>query len=332
MSRPKKDCEAIHSILQKSVVKPDSILYKETMIHIIAILLLLFPFFTFASDEISASSYILVEKDSFRVLSGRDYHKKLAPASTTKVMTTIVALETLTGNETIKPDGKVLSIPASKLSLVPGREYKAVDMIKGTMVKSANDSAYALAVHMGGDEAAFASIMNEKALAIGAFNTNFRNASGLYVQDQYTTAYDLALILRYAMSNEKFLDIAATKYFSFKEGTSSIRYKNHNRFLFCFEPAIAGKTGFTRMSKHTYVGAFEKNGEVYILALLGSNNLWGDAVKILKNVYDTVPSDKEIRLAKSYPVKLTSYKQKKEKKPVAKKGKKKHKTAKNKKR
>lgn len=293
---------------------------------------MLFPFFSFANDEITASSYILVEKDSFRVISGRDYHKKLAPASTTKVMTTIVALEKLTGNETVKPDSKVISIPASKLSLAPGRGYQAIDLVKGTMVKSANDAAYALAVHIGGDEPSFARIMNEKALAIGALNTNFRNASGLYEQDQYTTAYDLALILRYAMSNEKFLEIAATKYFLFGEGAKNVRYKNHNRFLFCFEPAIAGKTGFTKMSRHTYVGAFEKNGEVYILALLGSNNLWGDAVNILKNLYDQLPSDKEIRLAKSYPVKLISYKQKKERKPVAKKSKKKHKVTKYKKR
>ncbi len=293
---------------------------------------MLFPFFAAANDDITASSYILVEKESFRVISGRDYHKRHAPASTTKVMTTMVALERLNGAEMVRPDGKVSSIPASKLSLVPGREYQSIDLIKGTMVKSANDAAYALAVHIGGDEEGFARIMNEKAIAIGAFNTNFRNASGLYVPDQYTTAYDLALMLKYAMSNEKFLEIAATKYFLFREGANNVRYKNHNRFLFCFEPAIAGKTGFTRMSRHTYVGAFEKNGEVYILALLGSNNLWGDAVNILKNLYEQVPSDRELRLAKSYPIKLTSYKKKKEKKPAAKKFKKQKKTAKNKKR
>jgi len=303
-------------------------LYKETMIRIFTIVLLLFPFFAAANDAITAPSYILVEKDSFQVISGRDYHKKLAPASTTKVMTTVVSLEKLNGYETIKADSKVLSIPASKLSLEPGREYKAIDLIKGTMVKSANDAAYALAVHVGGDEDSFARIMNEKAKGIGAYNTHFENASGLPDNSQYTTAYDLALILRYALSNERFKEIAAIKYFSFQEGARNVRYKNHNRFLFCFEPAIAGKTGFTRMSRHCYVGAFEKDGKVYILALLGSNNLWGDAVNILKNLYEELPSDREIRLAKSYTVKLTSYKAKKEKKPVAKKRAKKSKSTK----
>jgi D-alanyl-D-alanine carboxypeptidase len=303
-------------------------LYKESMTRLLAIVLLLFPLCVVANDTITASSYILVEKDSFQVISGRDYHKRLAPASTTKVMTTIVALERLNGYEIVKADGKVLSIPASKLSLLPGREYKAIDLIKGTMVKSANDAAYALAVHVGGDETSFADMMNKKAQEIGAYNTHFKNASGLSVDNQYTTAYDLALIMRHALSNERFREIAATKYFSFQEGTRNVRYKNHNRFLFCFEPAIAGKTGFTRMSRHCYVGAFEKDEKVYILALLGSNNLWGDAVNILKNLYERLPSDREIRLAKSCPVELTSYKEKKERKPVAKKKAKKSKSTK----
>jgi len=310
------------------------------MTRFFILVLLLFPFCVAANDIITAPSYILVEKDTFQVISGRDYHRQMAPASTTKVMTTIIALEKLNGEEIVRPDGKVLSIPASKMSLVPHREYRSIDLIKGTMVESANDAAYALAVHMGGDETGFAAMMNEKARHIGANNTQFRNASGLPVNNQYTTCYDLALILRHAMSSERFKEVAATKYFLFQEGTKNIRYKNHNRFLFCFEPAIVGKTGFTRMSRHCYVGAFEKDGKVYILALLGSNNLWGDAVNILKGLYEQVPSDREIRLAKSCPVKLTSYKTKsvkltsykakKEKRHVAKKkikkASKKHKT------
>lgn len=321
MSILKKQLETafVLKMQNKNVVKSNYMLYKEIMISILFLILLLFPSFAAASNDITASSYILVEKDSLQVITGRDYHKKLAPASTTKVMTTIISLENLKGNETVKADNKVVSIPASKLSLTPGREYKAIDLIKGTMVKSANDAAYTLAVHLGGDEASFASIMTEKAKEIGAHNTNFMNASGLSDNNQYTTAYDLALILRYALENERFREIAATKYFSFNEGAKNQRYKNHNRFLFCFEPAIAGKTGFTRISRHTYVGAFEKNGGVYILALLGSNNLWGDAVNILKNLYEELPSDSEIRLAKSNSAKLTSYKTKKEKKPAVKK-------------
>lgn len=303
-------------------------LYKESMTRILVIVLLLFPLCAMANNTITASSYILVEKDSFQLVSGRDYHKRLAPASTTKVMTTIVALEKLNGYEIVKADGKVRSIPASRLSLSPGREYKAIDLIKGTMVQSANDAAYVLGVHVGGSESGFADMMNNKAHEIGAYDTNFSNASGLSANNHYTTAYDLALILRYALSSERFKEIAATRYFLFQEGTRNVRYKNHNRFLFCFEPAIAGKTGFTKISRYCYVGAFEKDEKVYILALLDSSNLWGDAVNILKNLYEQLPSDREIRLAKPCPVRLVSYKEKKEKKQVAKKKAKKSKSTK----
>lgn len=260
--------------------------------------------------NITALSYILVDKDSFEIISGRDYHRPLPPASTTKVLTTIVALETLKGNETIVPDRGVTRIPRTKLNLVPGKRYRADDLIKGAMIESANDAAYALATHIGGTETDFALMMNKKAREIGAKNSNFKNASGLYVPDQFTTSYDLALIFRYALSNERFREIITTRYFLFKEGNKSIRYQNHNRFLFCFEPSIGGKTGYTRVSRHSYVGAFEKNGRTYILAILGSEDKWGDAVEILKVLYERLPSDREIRLAKASSIVLSSYREK----------------------
>jgi len=224
-------------------------------------------------------------------------------------MTTIVAMEKLNGNETVVPDKNVSSFPRSKLHLVPGNAYKSMDLIKGAMIESANDAAYTLGVYIGGSEENFARLMNEKALAIGARNTNFRNASGLYVEGQYTTCYDLALMFKYALSNERFREIVATKYFLFQDQKRSVRYKNHNRFLFCFEPAVGGKTGFTRASKHCYVGAFEKDGKEYILSLLSSRDLWGDSIQILKNLYEELPSDREIRLAKAHSISLTSYRE-----------------------
>lgn len=306
--------------------------YKTSDVHfIIAILLLLLvPFSLSAREGITAPSYLLVEKDTFQVVSGKDYDRKHAPASTTKVLTTIVALEQLKGNETIVPDKEVLKIPASKLSLVPGKQYQADDLIKGTMIESANDAAYTLGSYIAGSEESFARMMNEKARAIGAYDSNFKNASGLFVDGQYTTCWDLALMFRYGLESDNFRDIIATKYFLFNDSKRSVRYKNHNRLLFCFEPSIGGKTGFTRASKHTYVGAFEKEGRVYILSMLGSSNLWGDAVKILQSLYTDLPSDKEIRLAKSNSLTLASY-QKNTKKPPAKKTTPKKKTAKYKK-
>ncbi len=295
------------------------------MFFVIIVGLLLFPQFLMANNGITAASYLLVEKDSFEVISGKNYHASMAPASTTKVMTAIMAIENVAEDATVVPDKKVSDIPASKLCLVPGREYRAIDLIKGALIESANDAAYALGTHIGETESGFARMMTQKAREIGAFDTQFKNASGLFVQDQYTTCYDLALIFRYALANDKFREIAATKYFLFSEGSRNIRYKNHNRLLFCFEPTIAGKTGFTKLSRHCYVGAFEKDGKTYILSLLGSNDLWGDAVQILKNVYTNLPSDRELQLAKASSITLTSYREKSVKKPVLKKKARKHK-------
>lgn len=280
--------------------------------------LFLAPVFLSAAEDngITALSYILVEKDTLRVITGRDYHRRLAPASTTKVMTTIVAIERLDGSEIIVPDNGVSKIPPSRMNLVPGGKYRSVDLMKGAMVKSANDAAYTLATHISGSETAFARLMTERARDIGALDTNFENASGLPANNQFTTTYDLALIFGHALTNERFLELVTTKYFLFKNNTRTVKYKNHNRLLFCFEPAIGGKTGYTRAARHCYVGAFEKDGKVYILALLGSRSLWKDSVQILKAIYDDVPTDSELRQARAYSADVSSV-SKAKKKPSA---------------
>ncbi len=301
------------------------------VLWIILAFLVFVPHPGLAGDEITAASYILVERDTFEIVTGRNYNEKLPPASTTKVMTTLLALEYLSGSEVIVADKCVEQIPASKLHLVPGKQYTAMDLIQGTMVESANDAAYTIGSYIAGSEDRFADMMTRKARAIGAYNTQFRNASGLNEPGHYSTCYDLALILRYALNDERFVQVASMRYFHFQSPYRSTRYKNHNRFLFCFEPAIAGKTGFTKASRHCYVGAFEKDGRVYILALLGSRDLWGDAVNILKRVYDRVPSDQQLRLAKAGPVPAAITADKNGKKDVPKKKSKKTKKAKPKK-
>lgn len=281
--------------------------YKKIVLRLLLLFLIAWPLTLFGDTGVTARSYLLIDNDTLTIIVGKDYHNELPPASTTKVMTTILALETLDENEAIVPTKKVVTIPASKLNLLPGRTYRAGDLIRGAMVESANDAAYALSVKIAGDEESFAEMMNQKAAEIGARNTHFKNASGLFVPGQHTSCYDLAMMFRYALSNPKFREIVTTKYFSFNTGYRDVQYKNHNRFLFCFEPALGGKTGFTRASQHTYVGAFEKNGRIYILSMLGSRNLWGDAVNILSQVYDDLPTKRDLQIARAGHITLSSY-------------------------
>lgn len=291
------------------------IVYKGNSMYLLIALFIAicFPLSALAGgpSAITADAFLLVEKDSFTVIAGKDYNRQLPPASTTKVLTSIVALEKVREGDTIVPTRQVLALPSSKLNLLPGHSYRAIDLITGALVESANDAAFALSEAIGGSEERFADMMNQKAREIGAGQSNFRNASGLYVPGQHTTCWDLALILRYALNNPRFQEIIQTKYFVFNSGQRDVRYRNHNRLLFCFEPAIGGKTGYTRASMHTYVGAFEKDGKVYILSMLKSRNLWGDAVNILRYVYNDVPTDREIHLARANSVTLASYKAKK---------------------
>ena len=143
-------------------------------------------------------------------------------------------------------------------------------------------------------------MMNEKAREIGATDSPFRERLGPLRAGHRVSAYDLALIFRYALENKRFQEIIGMKYFFFRSGNAEdVRYMNHNRLLFCFAPSIGGKTGFTRASRHCYVGAFEKDGRTYILSILGSRNLWGDATAILQQIYTEVPSPREISLVKA---------------------------------
>jgi serine-type D-Ala-D-Ala carboxypeptidase (penicillin-binding protein 5/6) len=296
-------------VFVKHFVRTDYRLHRLNVLWLFVVLIPFLPFYVSAS-EITADAYLLVEKDSFSIIKGKDYHRPLPPASTTKVMTTILALENLHEQQDIVPTNKVLSIPASKLSLCPGKTYKAIDLINGTMIESANDAAYSLAVSVAGSEELFADMMNAKSREIGALDTHFVNASGLPAQSHYSSAYDLALMLRYALQNKRFQEVVGTKYFSFNRGDAEIRYRNHNRLLHCFTPSIGGKTGFTRAAKHCYVGAFEKDGKTYIVSMLGSRNLWGDAVSILGEIFTDkdLPSQQEIARARGNQIVLASYK------------------------
>lgn len=276
------------------------VFYKSlSMLRALALLFLLQPVFCYASEEIGASSYLLLDGKTMEVLDGRDYERPFPPASTIKILTALLALERLRDDEKIVVPKEVLLLPHSKACLIPGKAYSAIELIKATLIHSANDAAFTLAKAIAGSEEAFARLMNDKAALLGAKNTVIKNSTGLYVEGQHTTCYDLALILKGCLANERFRDLLSTKSFSLRHGKKMVSYENHNRFLFCFPPALGGKTGYTRASKYTYVGAFEKDGRIYILSILQSENLWTDATKILSSVFEEVPSEGELRLAKA---------------------------------
>ena len=226
-----------------------------------------------------------------KVLYQKNADIPLPPASTTKVLTAVLTLESQKrSNDRLTVSKAATRVPASKLYLKPGQTVSIEDLLYGVLLASANDASVVLAEGIGGSVERFAEIMTKKAHDLGATNTRFSNPHGLTAADHYSTARDLALIFRYAMKNPTFRQIVHTKISSVSSlspGKKSVRtrrisVRNHNRLLWNYDGAIGGKTGYTFAAQKCYVGAVERDGVTLIVSLLGSRDLWGDTKRLLE--------------------------------------------------
>ena len=241
-----------------------------------------------------ALSAVLMDGDSGRVLYEKKGYVPRPNASTTKVMTCILALENGSGDDYVMVSRNAAAQPEVKLNLKEGEQYHLENLLYSLMLKSHNDTAVAIAEAIGGSEAGFAAMMNEKAKKIGCTNTHFVTPNGLDSADEggvhQTTARDLALIMRYAVKNKTFVHITQTRDYSFTDlsGKRQFSVHNANAFLDMTPDAVSGKTGFTGNAGYCYVAACENDGRSYIIALLGCgwpNNKtykWKDTMKLLE--------------------------------------------------
>ena len=243
--------------------------------------------------ELYALSAVLMDGESGRVLYEKDGERPLANASTTKVLTCIVALENSSGDDYVQVSQNAASQPEVKLGLQKGEQYYLEDLLYSLMLKSHNDTAVAIAEHCGGSVEGFARMLNRKAKQIGCKDTYFITPNGLDAEDEngkhHTTAKDLALIMRYAVKNETFLHIAQTRAYTFSEitGKRTFSVHNANAFLDMRDGVLAGKTGYTSQAGYCYVCAWEKEGKTFIVSLLGcgwpnhKTYKWSDTEKLL---------------------------------------------------
>lgn len=248
-----------------------------------------------------AKAAVLLDGDSGRVLYGKNESEILPMASTTKIMTCILALEYGNFSEPVMVTAYAQSMPKVHLGMREGETYKMKDLLYSLMLESHNDSAVAIAEQVAGSVESFADMMNQKAEEIGCSNTWFITPNGLdaeeIVGDQKkvhsTTAEDLARILRYCImispKREEFLEITSTQAYSFSniEGTRQFSCNNHNALLTMMEGAISGKTGFTGNAGYCYTGAVKQGDKTLIVALLACgwpNNKgykWQDTKKLI---------------------------------------------------
>ena len=242
------------------------------------ILILIIQFFEISADAISAKSAVLIDGMSGRILYEQNAYEKLPMASTTKIMTGLIACESGRFNENVKTSAFASGTEGSSLWLKIGEEQSLENLIYGLMLKSGNDAAVSIAEFLGGNTDAFALIMNKKAREIGALNTNFCNPHGLDAENHYTTSYDLALIAKEAMKNEKFREIVSTKTYSIPmQGEKWDRaLKNHNKLLWQYEGCTGIKTGFTKKCGRCLVSSAEKDSKRLICVTLNAPDDWND--------------------------------------------------------
>ncbi len=252
---------------------------------------------TLSNNDLYALSAVLMDGESGRILYDKAGDEVRANASTTKILTCILALEYGNIDDTVSVSAYAEKMPDVQLNMKEGEEYILEDLLYSLMLESHNDSAVAIAEHISGSVTAFADLMNEKAKEIGCTSTHFITPNGLDAEDEYgihgTTACDLALILRYCitLSPEKdmFLEITRTASYGFTDasGSRSFTCTNHNSFLNMMDGALTGKTGFTGNAGYCYVGALERDGHIFIVALLACgwpNNKtykWSDTKKLM---------------------------------------------------
>lgn len=232
--------------------------------------------------QISAKTYVLIEKDTKKILHSKDEHTKMPMASTTKIMTTILALESKDLDTPFKVEEKWVKVEGSSMGLLPGDTVTMLDLCYGMMLASGNDAANVVAYKLAGDIKNFAKLMNDKAKEIGMKNTNFVTPSGLDDKDHYSTAYDMALLARYALNNQLFKEICSTqkKQLSYGNPPYDRWLSNHNKLLKTYEGCIGVKTGFTKKSGRCLVSAVQKDNTTLIAVTLNAPNDWQDHTRL----------------------------------------------------
>lgn len=260
--------------------------YRKITALILVLLISNFAQFFSASTQaelnVSAKGAVLMERSTKKVLYYKAAHEKLPMASTTKIMTCILAIEnTKNIDEIIEVDDAAYAIEGSSIYLKKNEKISVRDLLYGLMLASGNDAAVALACHVGGNVEAFAKMMNKKAKEIGCMNTNFVTPNGLHDEEHYTTAYDLSLIACYAMENELFREIVGSTYYKAESGEVVRTLKNKNKILWQFDGGNGVKTGYTMKAGKCLVFSAERDGMEIVGTVLNAPNMFDDAKNLL---------------------------------------------------
>lgn len=285
------------NISQKKFIPQIRILKSSHFVFFISLVALILSYGISSASEISAKAAVLVDSLSGAVFYAKNPDLKLPPASTTKLITAMVALDKLDPETIVTVSKRAANTPSVKPHLSAGEKIRVKDLLYLALMRSINGAAVALAETAAGTEKAFVNLMNKKARDVGANNTKFINASGLPGKKQHTTARDLAELMKESLTYPLISEIINTRIKMLDVDNNQVLLKNTNSLLWTDENQIGGKTGYTRAAKHCVVTASQKGERTLIVALLGEpvrNNLWEDAKKLLDKGYEMLDNSDNI--------------------------------------
>lgn len=237
----------------------------------------------------SAKSMLVMEASTGAAIYSKNADARLPMASTTKIMTAIVALENSSLDAKVKVSSKAAGTEGSSMYLRAGEILTVRDLLYGLMLPSGNDAANALAEFIGGEGEGFVALMNATAKKLGLENTNFTNPSGLPDNDHYTTATELAKITAYALENPDFVTIVSSKSYTVKgEGKTTRTLTNHNKLLSLYDGCIGVKTGFTKKAGRCLVSAATREGVTLVCVTLNAPDDWDDHIGALDSGFSKV--------------------------------------------
>jgi serine-type D-Ala-D-Ala carboxypeptidase (penicillin-binding protein 5/6) len=261
-----------------------------TIFLAVALIFVNLPQKTAASVSVSANSAVLMDQESGRVLYEKNAHEKKRIASITKIMTAILAIESGKLDKMVQISSKATKAEGSSVYLKPNEKIKLEHLVYGLMLRSGNDTAEAIAEYVGGSLEGFVYLMNQKAKEIGMANTNFANPHGLdNFENHYSTAYDMALLTRYAMQNETYKVISGTKIHKAPnpEEKWDRVWRNKNRLLSKYKYTTGGKTGYTKRAKRTLVSTATKGDMDLISVTLNAPDDWNDHISMFEYGFQT---------------------------------------------
>lgn len=243
-----------------------------------------------AAEGISAQAYVLIEAGSGQILQAKKEHDPLPIASTTKIMTALLALEQPAVDEYFTVDSTAIRVEGTSMGLREGDQASLHCLAAGMLLSSGNDAANAAAVRIAGSQAAFAEKMNARAAELGMTNSHFVTPSGLHDEAHYSSAADMALLARTALQNKQFAALCSSQRMKLTFGNPPFDrwLKNHNRLLAEYEGCIGVKTGFTKKAGRCLVSAASRNGVTLICVTLNAPNDWRDHTRLLDYGFSTV--------------------------------------------